>query len=821
MRELLRLETDRVLVIWRDAGGSPPSPVPGTDAPGRVAITPRRPGLASITTVVEGVAMALPVVPLRLFEQRDYAVYARATGDARTVQIAHRDPNIQLAIGSEDDGHSAFGRVNFGSQIGRTVFAVLVDDRPELELDLEVFPSKLDYATDYEQLLSEVQRVLTGLALEYLRATFRSGLRVKAPDSTELEWLVLLRSIVGDLESALRFIAARPVRGLTREPRLVHASRIRRVDSAVRAAVRRGRGSGPWLQPEGHPLIRSRLEERQARPTLDTPEHRWLAEQVRQCRRRIGQLLRIELRRSPSERQRRTVRELQALEARVARLLDLEPLAAADGPPPSGFASLQLIGAPGYREAYRQCMALALGLRIEGGPFELSIKDLDELYEYWCYLAVLQIISEETGSRIDPTSLVKVQRNGLHVGLRQGRPVTVAFNQAAARRVEVTYNREFAGADLLIAQRPDILITFHDGHWPAMHLVLDAKYRVDASPEYVGKNDVPGPPQDALNVLHRYRDAIFDEQSLDARPLRSVIEAVALFPSSTPLEQFQRARLWRAIDRIGVGAIPLLPGNLEVLRAWLRKALARGGWELADRSPRHAAIERSHDWRAAAALPVLIAVLRAPDPQQHLAWIHGSRMYYLPKTDTQIRQFRAAKVAVYSPARLAGAPGPGAVTHVADVKSIDVVVRREIATPWAPTRPEQLQVCYRLGPVEPLDPPILNRDAAGRGQRVSTHRWSSMLALRRARELRELLLETEPEWRLWETLRARGIDVDVSLDPLRPGVVDAENPQGRAWFAVGPRRARYAGASGFAIDDGAQVRFFTGIDEACAFLLGE
>jgi predicted component of viral defense system (DUF524 family) len=820
MRELLRLETDRVLMIWRDAGSKPPSSVPGTHTPGRVAITPRRPGLTSIGTVVEGIAMTLPVVPLRIFEQRDYAIYARVGGDARTVQITHRDPNIQLAIGSEDDGRNAFGRVNFGSQIGRTVFTVLVDARPELELELEVLPTKLDYETDYQQVLAEVQSVLTGLAFEYMRATFQLGLEVKAPSSTELEWLLLLQHVVGDLENALRFIAARPVRGLTREPRLVHASRIRRVDSTVRAAVRRGRGSGPWLQRDGHAPIRSRLAEHKARPTLDTPEHRWLAEQLRQCRRRIGHLLRVELTRPPSERRRRTVDELKALEARLARLLDLEPLAAAEDPPPSGFASLQLIGAPGYREAYRQCMVLTLGLRIEGGPFRLSVKDLSELYEYWCYLAVLRILSEETRSPIDPASLVAVKRSGLRVMLQRGHPTTVAFNQADARRVEVTYNREFKGSDLLISQSPDILITFRDGHWPAMHLVLDAKYRVDASPEYVENNDVPGPPQDALNVLHRYRDAIFDGQSPDARPLRSVVEAVALFPSSAGPEQFKQARLWRTLDRIGVGAIPLLPGNLELLREWLRKALARGGWELADRSPRHAAIERAHDWRVAASLPVLIAVLRPQDPQQHLDWIRGSRMYYMPKTDTQTRQFMAAKIALYSPARLASSPGPGSVTHVADVQSIDVVARSEISTPWPPTRGDQLQVCYQLGPVEALEHPILNRDATGRGQRMSSHRWSSMLALRRAREIRELLLETEPEWRLLETLRSRG--AAFLFDPLRPGLVDTDNPRGRAWFEIDARRARYAGASGFAIQDSTHpARFVTDIEQACAFLLGE
>jgi hypothetical protein len=37
---------------------------------------------------------------------------------------------------------------------------------------------------------------------------------------------------------------------------------------------------------------------------------------------------------------------------------------------------MQLLGAPGYKEAYRACLILSLGLRIEGGPFKLSLKDL-------------------------------------------------------------------------------------------------------------------------------------------------------------------------------------------------------------------------------------------------------------------------------------------------------------------------------------------------------------------------------------------------------------------------------------------------------------
>ena len=65
---------------------------------------------------------------------------------------------------------------------------------------------------------------------------------------------------------------------------------------------------------------------------------------------------------------------------------------------------------------------------------------------------------------------------------------------------------------MLIPQRPDMVITLEKKDWPAMHLVLDAKYRLDASPDYINRYKSPGPPEDALNSMHRYRDAILELQ---------------------------------------------------------------------------------------------------------------------------------------------------------------------------------------------------------------------------------------------------------------------------------------------------------------------
>ena len=198
----------------------------------------------------------------------------------------------------------------------------------------------------------------------------------------------------------------------------------------------------------------------------------------------------------------------------------------------------------------------------------------------------VQQISAETGAPIDARRLLEVQSRGLSVLLRRGSESKVAFRLPHARKLTVRYNPALR-ADALVPQWPDFLLTLEQPDRPAVHLVIDAKYRLDTSSEYVGRYETAGPPEDALNAMHRYRDAILDE--IEGAPRRTVVQAAALFPLRVDSAKYEAGRLWRALRRIGVGAIPLLPGHDQFLRAWLRQWLTHGGWSIADEAIDHAA----------------------------------------------------------------------------------------------------------------------------------------------------------------------------------------------------------------------------------------
>ena len=805
MTVLFKIDTDRVALAWEKARRGDPVPISMIEPPpGRLEIWARRDDVEfGEDTWRDDVPEAVANDPEeiegpRIYEQTDYKIFLQSKSDA-PVSITQRHPPHYYDLSAENNGQVLHGYVNFGSEVGRSVFSVLVGNEPEFDFEIEIFPTKIDYRSDYKRLLAEVQEILTGLALEYLQSTFQLGLRLEVPEPSHIEWLTLLRNIADELERALHQIARRPVRELTREPTIVRAEQIRRVDSSVRSAVRRGLGSGCSIELEGGLTVRERLPAQQPRQTLDTAEHRWLAAQLDRILRRLGRLRREEQDWRESDRRDRTLGELEALKGRIARLRRLEPIAAAGGAPSPGFASLQLMTAPGYHEAYRACLVLSLGLRVEGGPLRLSVKRISLLYEYWCYLAVLQLVSEVTRAEIRPNELFSIRQQGLHVLLEKGHKTTVAFNTEAGRKISVTYNPRFADDSYLVAQKPDLLVTFADEHWRPLHLLLDAKYRIDGSSGYLERYGTPGPPEDAINILHRYRDAILETEHGsfgNGDPRHTVVQAAAAFPYRENRDgEFRDSRLWQALNGIGVGAVPMLPGHNQYLRDWIQSCLRHGGWALAEQAIAHRGRQQVHDWRAAASDVVLVGVLRGGYEQQHLDWILERRLYYLPRYKTQRLQYVTKWVALYSPSVLRD---PGAVAHCATVQGVDVVRRREISTPW-PSHggdPDKLYVLYELGELRELDRPIQNPARGESGQRFSSHRWTSRLGLERARSVSELTLETEPEWRLYEDLRM--CDIAFDLQPGRPRVLDLDDPAGRTWFVIHDElRVRYAGASGF------------------------
>jgi uncharacterized protein len=816
MTVLFEIETSDVRFVWH--------------AP----VRPERKTLPNIGEVIgyldveiskPGLSFALkpepPNPPPRMFEETEYRLFAKAK-NGKTISVRHEDPVVCAALVIEDGGSVCTGNVNFRSNVGRSRFSILVDGKPEFSFELEVFPSKLDYKSDYELLLAETRGYLSELIFEYLKPTFKLSTMSREAKADQFSWVFILRQIIDALETASRQVAKAPVRALVSDAQLVSVEKISRIDASVRKSVMRGTGAGPFLSIEEVP-IKQRILHRTSCFTLDTSEHRWISYQLGSVKERLQGLIETESKSTywrssgmPSkttERQSVVVNELRLLLQRLQTLEKLEPFDAATVPPPPGFASLQLMSAPGYKECYQLLMALKYGLKIDDGITRLALKEISVLYEYWAFLTLVATIAKETGSAIPAGDLIKASISGLKVALQKGKQSDVVFNLAGGRKITVTYNKPFPADDesILIPQKPDIMVTIEGANWPTLTLLLDAKYRVRCDERILAFYKSPGPDEDAINALHRYRDAILEIENVnnDRRPKRTVIQAAAIFPYVDSDNSFTESRLWRGLEKIGIGAIPLVPTEKRYLQKWLASVLRSGQWSLADRAINHIAVEKREDWRRSASEAVLIGVLPTENVQERLIWIRENACYYIPLIKSNPRQYVVKQVAIYEPLARGG---KGAVVLVGDVSTVSVVRRDDISTPWSSKERGQGEcVLYKLTNVRRLRHPIVNAAS----ERMSVNRWTSRLALERAKSLNELFLETEPEWRLYEALTNAGLPFE-----LRAGRIKALDEFGtqRAIFCVGANEVTYSGADGFSCQRLGTYQSLPNVEEVVRFL---
>ena len=471
---------------------------------------------------------------IALEEETSYLVLLQSL-DGEPVRLEHRDPVVVAGLASADGGRVLHGRVRIGSQAGRIGFVVGCGSTEEFEIDLAVLPTKLGPG-EVHAMRAEVEAAAAGLSVAALRpATL--GVARSGDDPPVPVWLASLRESLGRLAAAVREIDRRPVLETARPVVEQRFGQIHRPTAETRRAVARAGLAAPTLP---------------ARPALlsaDTPAHRWLAARLGTVERRLQRLLREEGARRPSRRRHRVVAELSELRDRLAALR-LAPVFASCGARPPPGPPLVLRRHPSYVAAYDALRQLDRGLDLQSGGLDVATQDLAVLFETWAALAVVRMVAEAVGVE-PPGRPFGIDAVGTDVRLRRGRAHGVRLSGRGVT-VEVVNTPRFPAPPALLAQRPDLLLTVRRGDI-VRRVVLDAKYRRDDTAAYRRRHGAAGPPEDALGTLHRYRDAIVEGPPVEI--------AAALFPGTAD-DAFLRSRLWTSLETLGVGAVPVRPGDL-------------------------------------------------------------------------------------------------------------------------------------------------------------------------------------------------------------------------------------------------------------------
>ena len=509
------------------------------------------------TGALEPVQPGYPLPPV-FFENTDYHLYFTAPGGTRL----HLPPAARL---NHQAGNLAHYGINFRNSVGYAEFSV-EDEAAPATVRVEVFPTKLDYRTDYVEMRDEVAGIVRNLVLWVQARTF--GFAAPAPSAkpTLIEWVSLMERFFADLLASARAVAGSPHATLNTETRSVPQARARRVDE--RALDRLSRRSG---------ILPARVPETRRHVTRDLPVNRYVKAVLLETARKLKRV--IAARSTGDEDADRDAEQkfFDAFRPTATRMLrDLrgvlnDPFFGDITPAPVQRPdSLVLTQHPHYAALEKAARKLNSGLDAGEGLLRVGIKDIALLYEYWCFLQLLHLLREHFD--LEQQDIVRIKHLGLSVVLQKGKPSTVRFrDRATGKVVRVRYNRLFDKLPTT-SQQPDNVIELASED---NLFLFDAKYRLAYDAAYRKKYGGEGPQPGDINTMHRYRDAIVIPLPEASETYRRIVRgAVVLFPHPDD-KAYRSHRFFQSVGKVRVGGLPFLPKNTTLVREELARLL---GW---------------------------------------------------------------------------------------------------------------------------------------------------------------------------------------------------------------------------------------------------
>lgn len=474
------------------------------------------------------------------------------------------------------------GAVNFGNDVGwfRLGLRYFVRGQERTQyLSFEVLPTKMAMAQDLPLIHQAIDATYPLWRFSFIQKTEQELASSNKPhERFELLWLAHFERLRERLEKSIKTICHAPHTRLVPHVRQLRAERLYgRLTPKLEERVTQHRLTGETQH-------RYRVETQQL--SLDTPENRFIKMVLLRSSTDITQFIgRLKANYLAPDKERVSLAFLDKISAwkkPLDQLLNQAMFAEIGDFNGLQGESLVLQQRVGYASVYRIWQELKLYLDLFGGQSNIAMKSVAELYEVWCFIEIKNILVK-LGFKLNGISAATLTRKGIEKSFIPGQAAAFEMEKGDIK-IRLVHEPSFGKPDelahgkiysWLTTQRPDIFLEARFKNGDKLHWIFDAKYRIKSEKDMTDFSEsVDHISEDAINQMHRYRDAIIhienDQQFKDSQnKSRPVIGAFVLYPgwfnesvSGNPYED--------AIKAVGIGGFPLLPGRPNL---WLEKFL--------------------------------------------------------------------------------------------------------------------------------------------------------------------------------------------------------------------------------------------------------
>lgn len=561
------------------------------------------------------------------------------------------------------------GNVNFGNEIGFTEFEIRVNGKTEIFLTLEILPSKMDYQKDYQMMLYDITNELYNLAFDFLKKTWQFADLGNQWGNTDTEFFSIVRRLYDDIIHSVNVIIHKGHFELQKNREYLPAYKVKNPDSRTILWMNHHSGNGKRLS-DGR-IRFDKIECTKKEMTFDTLENQFVKYILVSTMDRLEGLKEKYCRpysgkngfsKSTDPEIVNTIDQMTAL---IRQKINSSFLRSVSKWKAIRSLSLVFAMAPGYRELYQNYMKLNMGLRLSGDVFRVPMKDTALLYEYWCYIKLNRLIYDKRrpdGSRKYPVkegNLFKYSDSGITVNLQKNESKSkICYKDlCSGEEVVLSYNPSYENG-ITIKQKPDNVVSISkNGKDNLFSYVFDAKYRIDGiDPEsdYAKKYHGPGPVEDTINTMHRYRDAIaFKNESNDPDSgfVRKMFGAYVLFPYADIEKQYKNHPFYKSIDAVNIGGLPFLPGNTKMVEDLLDRLIEESPESSFERASLPIGVTERLQKADLTQRNVLVGLC---DSREQYDFCLRQGIYYWPAKDIDEKRFPLEYIAIYKTKRIFG-----------------------------------------------------------------------------------------------------------------------------------------------------------------------
>ena len=506
--------------------------------------------------------------PATFFDNADYPIWIEFKDYVKDAQFGSilQNDNDRFSFRR----HILAGFINYKNEIGRSEIQIIykVDKETRtFRFGFEVLSTKLDYHEHWRTIVEDIEREYRMLSLDYMRRTFHGFSPDQNGEHPDIVWWSVFEGEQQKFIKACKSIIDRPRHRLHGEEVYLRADKLIQTPHYIENKLAEHRKEPAYLyRVEQHIL------------SNDTQENRFLKFALHQISKRYEELRqRIEVVKTVSG----TMKAAMLATSETLKRLQHHPFFRTIGRF-KGISqeSMVLQKATGYSQVYRTWNLLRRAYSLNDGLYRLQTKDIATLYEIWCFIEVSHIVKTQLHlNDEDVEHRNRMEMNGIFSWeLGKGEHSRILFRKDDVELAELVYNPKNADKendnvgikDLVVPtvpQKPDIVLQLTKNDLQQgmkMTYLFDAKYRIDGKDKIGGKDKgVDVPPEDAINQMHRYRDAIY-YKDYDANALKKeVIGGYILFPGDGEPNDVAVSKFYKTIKEVNIGAFPLRPKDVE------------------------------------------------------------------------------------------------------------------------------------------------------------------------------------------------------------------------------------------------------------------